>query len=434
MSRLRVPLVVLACLAGLLLLLPAAFYGAARLQWFERRVSTGVSDALGWPVDIGELAIGYFPLPWIEASQVVIAGDAAGTAPPLVELTRLRAELPWRTVLGRSLAIHRLELQAPRVALETRTDGPGNWEPFVGRVVEFMGDSPSAWSFGTLEVREGSLVYGHAGEPARLALTGLTLNAKALSPATPFPVDLRLAGQAGERTFHATATGRIMIDMDNGRYAADELVLAGWLGGDDLPLAGVDWAATVRSARTDLGAATAWIRGLSADALGIHGDVEMEAAGLGATPVVNFDVRTGEFSPRNTARGVNGPLPATTDPNALTRARVATRGTWTPQSLALESLEGQLDDTHFDGSVRVTGEGRVPQVRLSLDAIDLGRYLPPDDPQAPATPQSALRQLLDGLQALDLDAEIHIGEARLGDARARGVKLTLTPLEGKAAP
>lgn len=434
MSRLRISLLFLACLAGLFVLLAAALYGGSRLAWVERRAMSGLSESLGWPLEAGELEIGYFPLPWIEVRRLVVAGDEAGATPPLAEVARLRAELPWRTVLGRSLEISRLELQGLRVTLGARGDGRGNWEPFVGQVVKWVGEGPSAWSIGALELTESGLVYVQAGDRAVLELTGITLTADALWPATPFPVDLRLAGRSGERTFHATATGRAMLDIDNERYAADELVLAGWFGGDDLPLAGVDWAATLRSARADLEAGTARVRGLSADVLGVHGELDLDAAGLGAAPSLNFDLKTHEFSPRAAALGVNRPLPATTDPQALSRARVAAHGSWNPQSLTLESLEGQLDDTQFDGNVMLPAAGGVPRVRLSLDAVDLGRYLPPDDPQAPATPQSALRELLDGLEALDLDVEIRVGEARLAGARARGMKVTLAPLGDEAAP
>ena len=434
MPRFRLPLLLIAILAGLGVVLPAAFYGVARLAWFERQASSQLSEVLGWPVQLGDLSIGYFPLPWIEVDRLVIAGNESGDAPSLAEITHLRAELPWRTVLGRGGHITSLTLDAPRIALEFGADGRGNWEPFVERLVELAGDGPAAWSIGALEVEQGSLAYGHAGEAPAFTLTGLGLTADNLRPASAFPMDLRVAGQVGPRTFHATANGRAMLDPDADRYAADELVLAGWIGGDDLPLAGVNWAGEVESLRADLAAGTVLVRGASLEALGAQADVEVEIADLNGTPAVTVDFKTNEFSPRAVGLGLNRPLPETTDPKALSRLQIAARVRSDQPGLAVEPLQGQLDDTHFTGALTLPADGQVPDVRLSLDTIDLDRYLPPDDPAAPTTPQSAAQELLGGLEAIDLQAGITVGEARIAGATARGMKITLTPTGEEETP
>ena len=434
MSRFRLPLLLIAILAGLVVVLAAAFYGASRLAWFERQASSQLSEILGWPVQVGDLAVGYFPLPWIEMERLVIAGNEAGDAASLAEITKLRATLPWRTVLGRGGHITRLELDGPRIALEVGADERGNWEPFVERLVTLAGDGPSAWSIGSLKVEQGTLVYGRAGEAPAFTLTGLGLTAEDLRPASAFPMDLRVAGQAGQRTFHATATGRAMLDPDADRYAADELVLAGWIGGDDLPLAGVNWAGEVESLRADLAAGTALVRGASLEALGAQADAEVEIANLNGTPAVTVEFKTNEFSPRMVGFGVNRPLPETTDPNVLSRLQLAARAQWGPEVLAMEFLQGRLDDTNFTGALRVPADGRVPDLQLQLDTIDLDRYLPPEDPAAPTTPQSAAQELLGGLESIDLQAEITIGEARIVGATARGMKVTLTPTGEAGTP
>jgi hypothetical protein len=78
--------------------------------------------------------------------------------------------------------------------------------------------------------------------------------------------------------------------------------------------------------------------------------------------------------------------------------------------------------------------GQVPDIRLQLDAIDLDRYLPPDDPAAPTTPQSAAQELLGGLEAINVQAEVTMREARLAGATARGMKVTLTPTGEEGTP
>jgi len=434
MSRFRLPLLLIAVLAGLVVVLPAAFYGASRLAWFERQASSQLSEVLGWPVQVGDLAIGYFPLPWIEVERLVIAGNAAGDAPSLAEIAQLHATLPWRTVLGRGGHVTSLTLDAPRIALEVGKDGRGNWEPFAERLVTLAGDGPAAWSIGSLKVEQGSLAYGRAGETPAFTLTGLGLTAEGLRPASAFPIDLRVAGQAGQRTFHATATGLALLDPDADRYAADELVLAGWIGGDALPLAGVNGAGEVESLRADLAAGTVLVRGASLDALGAKADAEVDIAGLNGVLAVSVGFKTNEFSPRAVGIGLNRPLPETTDPKAMSRLQLTARANWTEDGLVVEPLQGRLDDTNFAGALRLPANGLVPDIGLQLDTIDLDRYLPPDDPAAPTTPQSAAQALLGGLEAIEVQARISIDEARMTGAKARGMKITLTPKDQEKTP
>ena len=100
----------------------------------------------------------------------------------------------------------------------------------------------------------------------------------------------------------------------------------------------------------------------------------------------------------------------------------------------MEPLQGRLDETNFTGALKVPSDGQTPEIRLELDTIDLDRYLPPEDPAAPTTPQSPAQELLGGLEAVDLQAEITIGEARIVGATARGMKITLTPTGEAGTP
>jgi len=76
-------------------------------------------------------------------------------------------------------------------------------------------------------------------------------------------------------------------------------------------------------------------------------------------------------------------------------------------------VSGRLDDTNFEASLAPAGR----YLRARLDRIDLNRYLPKvAAPAAPSGPKATLEEIAAQLATLDIDAEIHVGEARVAGA------------------
>ena len=76
-------------------------------------------------------------------------------------------------------------------------------------------------------------------------------------------------------------------------------------------------------------------------------------------------------------------------------------------------------------------------MRASLDAIDFNRYLAPAaqpaGKAAVTTPKATLESIVAQLAGLDIDAELKIGEARVGGARMRDAVVRITP-DGEGGP
>lgn len=434
MPRLRPSLIALAVAGGLLAAAAIVLFGVVRLSWFERQAEQRVSAALGWPVRFDGLAIAYYPSPRVEVRDVVLPASPEEGAPPLVEIGQVSVTLPWRTVAGLGGHLTRVELRAPRVHLERRGDEAGNWEGLLERVASLGGEGPSAFSIGELEVTDGSIDYvGAAGDRSRLA--GLQLTARDVRPGTPFDLALRCGGDGMGRTFHVSLAGRAMLDPDRSVYAADELTLDGWVGGGDLPLAGVEWSATVEALHADLGAERTTLRGLKAGTMGMEVTGEADWNMQESAPSVTFTLETGPFSPRAVGVALGRPLPDTEDPAALTRAILQTAGEWSTGGLSLSRLQGELDGSRFSGDARIPADESPPRLRLELDRLDLDRYLPPADPDAgqDGSLAGAAEALRDALQALDLDAEITVEEARGAGVLARDLLIRVVPLPPSGA-
>jgi AsmA protein len=428
MRPIRFLLLSLAVLAAIVGGLALGVYGIARLSWSERRAAEWLSGELGLPVEVGALAVGYFPRPWLEVGQLSIA-DGAEPAGLIVEVDRIRLVVPWRTALGRGLRVEQLEAAAPRVHLARDAAGHANWDALSARITELMAGESIAWSVGALQLDNGSVGYRDESAGGAIEASGIAITGSGIAPGAFFPAQARAALQSEGYVVHAAFDGRAMVDPDRGRYGAQALTFSGWIGGGTLPLAGVKLAAQADEVNADLAAGTAAARGIRFDGLGVQATMQAEATDLADSPVVAFSLATAPFAPRTIGYALNRPLPETTDPTALGRASIGLHGQWSEAGLRLEEVRGELDDSRFNGSVWLPADGSPPHVRLDVDRLDLDRYLPPDSPEtrSQASPQAAVEALLAGLQEVTVDAEITVGVAQAAGVTARGLKVTLVP-------
>jgi AsmA protein len=435
MRLIRLLLLSLVVLVAAFGLLAAGVYGLARLSWSERQVAGWLTGELGLPVRFDALAVGYFPRPWLELDGLSIAASGRSEAGPIVEADRLRLVVPWRTVFGRRLAVDSLDLSTLRVHLVRDTGGVANWDELSGRIAELMAGESIAWSLGAIELDNASVDYRDAVAKRVAEASGVGVTGRDIEPGRFFPMTVRAALQADGYIFHAAFEGQAMVDPDRDAYAAQRLEFSGWLGGGQLPLAGVKLAATANEVNADLVSGTAAVRGLQFDGLGIHGSLQLEAVALGGSPVVDFDLATASFAPRTIGYSLNQPLPATADPDALGKASVALKGAWRESSLQVDDLHGTLDDSQFTGSLSWPTGGSPPKIRLDVDRVDLDRYLAPVSPGSgtSASPQAAVEALLSGLKQVTMDAEITVGLAEASGVKAHQLKVTLMP-DGATSP
>jgi hypothetical protein len=289
------------------------------------------------------------------------------------------------------------------------------------------------WSLGTLVLEGGAVDFHDAATGTHGQLTAITVEASDVVPGAAFPFDLRLGGLAGPNTIHFALKGEARMNLDTGRYEASALEFRGWLGGDPLPLAGAELTGTLRQATYESGTGVASLSGGQFEFAEIpgrfDGTLDLDEAAL----VADFTVATVAFAPRAPAIIFGQALPVTADPAAFESLQVALRARMTDGGIALDPLSGRLDDTNFEGRV-IPGRRFV---RLSLDAIDLNRYLPPAAKAASggggSSKKATLESLATELAKLNIDAELRIGQARIGDAKVRDAVIRITP-DGEAAP
>jgi AsmA protein len=420
--------------AAIALVAVAAFailWVGARTPYARGLIAGAIGEAVGLPATIGRLRIGFFPSPRLGIDDLSIAQPPGYGDEPLLEAERIEVVLPWRRIYGATDRISSLAASNATVRLRLAADGTGNWstlfpEPPAGSAPA----EPVRWSLGEVALEGAAVDFRDAATGSQWQLTAISATASEVAPGTAFPVDLKLAGLAGPNTMHFALNGEARMDLDAGRYEADSLDFRGWLGGEPLPLAGAELTGTLREASYDSGTGTASFAGGQfrfAEIPGrFGGRLDLDEPAL----VAEIDVATEAFAPRAPAIILGQPLPVTADPVAFESLQAVFRVRMRDGELALDPLSGRLDDTNFEGQV-IPGRRFV---RASLDAIDFNRYLPPAaKPAGTGAKKATLESLVAELAKLDVDAEVKIGEARIGGAKMRDAVIRITP-DGKETP
>ena len=413
---LKKPLIrILAAVAILATAAIALLWLGPRTPYARQAASDWIVEATGLLATVEALRIGFFPRPVLEVDGLAIAQPAGFGGDPLLAVGTARVSVPWASLFGGS-AVDSIALVDATLRPALAADGADNWTGVIDHLAALGGEGPAAWTIRRLDVERGAVEFHDAATGSRWRLTAITIAAEEVAPKVEFPVELRLAGVAGAHTFHLALNGRGRMDLDAGRYEAHTLGFRGWVGGEPLPLAGVEFAGSLGRASFDQALGKTALERGSFNLGGIPG----EFAGVLTTGDVDtqleFSVKTDSFAPRAPAIIFGSPLPATVDPQVFQSLQLSLAGRTQDGQLELDPIEGQLDDTQFAG--RAIPAERL--IRAHLDRIDLNRYLAPEQKKAgakKATLEATVAQLAD----YDIDAEIHIDEARVAGATLRDV-------------
>ncbi len=298
------------------------------------------------------------------------------------------------------------------------------------------------------------------------------------APAAAWERALELAGvrlpqgvaRAELGTFHLAAdfsyTAAGPLELRNARLTTLGLTASGNLtGGAGAPLTGHVTVPRFASDRVSRAFAGLLPENLSAAELGplaidtrfsyapardelLLQDLNLMALGLEATgtvkarPLTNSAAWTGQlttrrFSPRDLMTRFSQPVPDTADDQALTRATVSSDLTVTSHGGQFSGLRLTLDDSVITGRFNVTDYADPTyDFNLTIDAIDVDRYLPPPAADAAGDAKPITRdqvkvptETLDGLQ---LSGAVAVGRLQLAGLRFADVSTAVQTGNGSA--
>jgi hypothetical protein len=414
MQRKRLPVIVSAAIAIVAVVALAALWIGARTELARGMVAGWITEASGLPATVGSLRIGFLPRPSVDIGGIAIAQPAGFAGKPMLEIGRLWVSLPWSSVFDMS-QLDVVAISDATARLVVSADGMSNWSKLFPQPTPGTEKAPSpAWSIDHIDLERATIDYRDEAANSSWQLAAISFTANDLAPAQNFPMELRFGGVFGPNTINYAMQGKGRLDLDGGRIDGRTLDFRGWVGGEPLPLAGVELKGALRQASYELQSGLATLDDGKFNLAGIPGTFDGMLDFDEPHLVAALRMATKPFAPRAPAVSLGQPLPLTKDPAAFAMLQLALVAEIDGGGLRLDPVTGRLDDTNFEA--RIEPDKRL--VRAHFDRIDLNRYVGPEVKGVLKT-KATLEAFVAEIAKFDVDAEIRIDEALVAGAKLR---------------
>ncbi|PYT22266.1 MAG: hypothetical protein DMG57_35845 [Acidobacteria bacterium] len=226
-------LIVAACLFGLLLvvgLIASSMISGASKQ----TLATALSENLGVPVTLGAINFNLAQLfllkPAITVEDIAIGNPPSFRSPHLLEAKKLTAQISLLPLLRKSIEVHSITIDHPRIMSETNAHGVSNIEALLQKDKGKSDPGSGGTSVRSLVVDEFSVASGEISSMTAAAahtegivdLSGIDLRVRDFSRDQPCRLEFSARPFGGKYS-------RIKLEAQAGPFAANALPLHGTL-------------------------------------------------------------------------------------------------------------------------------------------------------------------------------------------------------------
>lgn len=412
----------------------------------KEAISSEVTEKTGRDMTLaGDLDFSVFPWLALEVNDISLGNAAGFDSRPFAHIGKARAGVALMPLLRRQISIDKVTLHGLELALAVDEQGRNNWDDLAGGGDAGAASEPGAGTFSTqrvagLDIRDARVDFQDLKSDSHYLLSGLSLQTGALGEGAPVPVELRAvledvaAGMRADVELSATA----VFDVKADRYALQDL---------DLALAasasGAQHPVRIRAPRLDLdlAAQTLLLVAFNAELAGLRLNGGLSMGRILDGPTFAGSVEAAEFSPAAWLQAMGVQPPVTADPQVLQEARFSARYSGSGSEIALTEIDLALDQSRFAGELSVRNFEQ-PKIgfELSVDEIDLDRYLEPAGGSGGTAAEEAVAMPREELRGQEIEGRLAAGRLRLAGVdftaaevgvSVRDGRLRLHPLTGE---
>lgn len=379
--------------------------GAALLlvdtEALKNRIERRVQAETGRELSIeGPLEVSVFPWVGFELGSTRLANAPGFEARNFLAFDYAELRVEVLPLLQRELVLDTVVLHGAQVNAARNEAGETNWADLIREQDAAAGDAgepagtaaapgdggaPLHLRVAGIDLRDARLSWTDAQNDRHLLVQDLDISSGALAPDRPVPMQL---------TGTLRADGGFVVAIDSrARVHYDPAARSGAVQGLNIDLTaqgpGLPPGATARlgaDAQFDLAGGTVTIDPLT---LAVLGTVMAEGAGQvrfgDSTPSFTGNLAVEPFSPVELLQAANLTVPERAGSDTLEQAALSLSFQGTSEAITIEPINASLDDTELSARAEVRMLD-TPQVMLdlSVNRLDVDRYLPPEDAQSGA--------------------------------------------------
>ena len=386
------------------------------VQKYKPRIEQAVSEQTGREFSLGgDIDLSLFPWVGVTLSDLHLGNPKGFSQKDMVFVKRFEVRVKVMPLLSKQVEVKTFLLEEPVIYLEKPKTGKANWEDMAGQKKSTQpadqkaapAKEPGGKSqglpieslvVGNFAITKGKVTYvdrsqnvTHEIKDLELALSDVNLDSpvkilfKALVDEKPVSLDGKI-GPIGKEP------GKGQLNVDISLKALDIISLA------------------------------------------VNGSVNDPAV----NPEFDLALTLDAFSPRKMMAALGQPFPVkTTDPNALDKVSLAAQIKGSPSAVSVNGGKLVLDDSNMDFDMTAKAFSK-PDIafKLSLDQMDLDRYMPPPSEKKPGVkpsekkPGPPSKPDYEPLRKLVLNGQINAGQVTAKGLAAKDILLKITAKNG----
>jgi AsmA protein len=433
-------------IAGAVILLFVAALVAVGLLFnpndYKDQIVAAAERATGRKLTLdGDLELAVFPSIRIAVGSASISNAQGFGTTPMAKIGSAELSVALLPLLGRRIQVSEARLHGLELNLARDARGRNNWQDLGGSASGAQ--APAAnngggnaaqgldLGVGAIQISDARVTWNDAATKSHWELTNFGLEANGFGPSKQFPLKMRFSLAGADVKVAVDASTKATLALADNAYELEQLAVkiegtgASWPGGSGTA------KLAVGSLAADLGKESLALNGLELDFLGITMAGSLTGQKLMSDLSLTGAVDIREFDPHNVLDVFKVKL-ETADSAVLHRASAKANLLYTSRQLGLRDMQLKLDDSTLTGRVGLEGEKLA--YSLSVDNINVDRYLPPSkDSSAPAD-EGSLDEVdlpLDALRKLQASGDLQFGKAKFSGLTLTNASFGLTAANGK---
>jgi AsmA protein len=401
---------------------------------YKGRIAQQVKTSTGRELNLqGDIKLSVFPWIALNLGPLSLGNPPGFGSDPFLSIQHTALRVKLLPLLRKELQIGRIEINGLDLRLKTDAAGKGNWEDF-GQKQENAAPPAGGQNGASLQSLDGVAIKDSRLSYNAMTLSKLNLDVGKVSQQSTVPVkagfDLNTGPGGSDLTFKAAFAAT--LDAATRHYGLQGVDLQGDYQSASAKL---PWKFAAPAVVVDLAAQTLKAPSFTAQAGAARLSGSLSGEKITAAPALAGSFTVTPFELREFMRQLGITPPKTQDATTLSKLAATTDFAYGKNALRLEKLDFQLDDSHLRGVAAITNlDSKAMTFDLSVDHIDLDRYLPPKSksaaPVAAKTTEPPAPLPTSAVRALDIDGKFSIGSAKVEGMTVSNLRLGLQAKEG----
>ena len=447
-NPLKIMLSIIAALVLLVVLAVCAAVFFINPNNFKPEIIAAVKNKTGRDLGIdGDLKLTVFPSIGVNTGKMTLSNAQGFEAKNIASLEESHINVALLPLLSKEVQVGDIALKGLMLNLTTNQQGVTNWDDLTAK------KTPASVTNSTPSTQQiaATAAVGTAAALSKLSIGNVTLtntqinwqnqqtgqnyvfkDVSLASSEARFnqPTSINLGFITLNPDTNITQTQKLntilTINEQLDTFAFSDTNLQTITAGDSIPNKSMTSSLTIASGAVSMPQQTVKVTGLQLKSgdLNLSADVSSEHF-KEANAVFQGSLSIAQFSPAKLIKDFAIPVPAMRDANALNKFALSLNFTATQNSIDLQNLVLNLDDTLIKGSVSFNNFAFAIAFNLAIDNIDVDRYSSPAEKSKPAN-VSPLLALTAGVAVLPVDLLRKLdanGDLVVGSLKANGMNL-----------